>query len=128
MLSASSLSASLSAFSGFYCCVAVKTELITGGKELYQPIESESSVQQPFRNSMARGRQGKRGTAHHRNIIQGSNGLTINGGTYANGDAPTTIQYNLLAINVNGSPSLNSGWDRVTGSDRFRVNMQITGN
>ncbi|KAH6876966.1 hypothetical protein BKA70DRAFT_1448308 [Coprinopsis sp. MPI-PUGE-AT-0042] len=55
---------------------------------------------------MARGRQGKRGTVHHRSIIQGSNGLTINGGTYANRDASTTTQYNLLVINVNGSPSL----------------------
>ncbi|KAH6901805.1 hypothetical protein BKA70DRAFT_1435793 [Coprinopsis sp. MPI-PUGE-AT-0042] len=42
----------------------------------------------------------------HRNIIQRSNGLTINGGMYANGDASTTIQYNLLVINVDSSPSL----------------------
>ncbi|KAH6903730.1 hypothetical protein BKA70DRAFT_1404014 [Coprinopsis sp. MPI-PUGE-AT-0042] len=39
-------------------------------------------------------------------IIQGSNGVTINGGTYANRDASTTTQYNLLVINVNSSPSL----------------------
>ncbi|KAH6876976.1 hypothetical protein BKA70DRAFT_1239619 [Coprinopsis sp. MPI-PUGE-AT-0042] len=55
---------------------------------------------------MAQRRQGKRGTIRNRNVIQGSNGFTINGGTYANGDAPTTTQYNLLAINVSGSPSL----------------------
>ncbi|KAH6876997.1 hypothetical protein BKA70DRAFT_1448339 [Coprinopsis sp. MPI-PUGE-AT-0042] len=55
---------------------------------------------------MAQKRQGKRGTVRNRNVIQGSNGLTINGGTYANGDAPTTIQYNLVVINFNGSPSL----------------------
>ncbi|KAH6901779.1 hypothetical protein BKA70DRAFT_1568302 [Coprinopsis sp. MPI-PUGE-AT-0042] len=55
---------------------------------------------------MARRRQGKRGTVHHRNIIQGSNGLSINGGTFANGDAPTTIQYNFLVINLNSSPTL----------------------
>ncbi|KAH6901811.1 hypothetical protein BKA70DRAFT_1405452 [Coprinopsis sp. MPI-PUGE-AT-0042] len=58
---------------------------------------------------MAQRKQGKRGTARNRNIIQGSNGFTINGGTYANGDAPTTNQYNLLVINVNGSPSLGNG-------------------
>ncbi|KAH6903751.1 hypothetical protein BKA70DRAFT_1227677 [Coprinopsis sp. MPI-PUGE-AT-0042] len=63
----------------------------------------------PHRNSMAQRRQGKRGTVCNRNVIQGSNGFTINGGTYANGDAPTTIQYNLLAITVNGSPSLYPG-------------------
>ncbi|KAH6901773.1 hypothetical protein BKA70DRAFT_1435767 [Coprinopsis sp. MPI-PUGE-AT-0042] len=55
---------------------------------------------------MVQRKQGNRGTVYHRNIIQGSNGFTINGGTYANGDATTTIQYNLLVINVNGSPSL----------------------
>ncbi|KAH6901794.1 hypothetical protein BKA70DRAFT_1435783 [Coprinopsis sp. MPI-PUGE-AT-0042] len=55
---------------------------------------------------MAQRRQGKRGTVRNRNVIQGSNGLTINGGTYSNGNAPTTIQYNLLVINLNSSPSL----------------------
>ncbi|KAH6901775.1 hypothetical protein BKA70DRAFT_1435768 [Coprinopsis sp. MPI-PUGE-AT-0042] len=45
-----------------------------------------------------------------RGIIQGSNGFTINGGNYNNGDASTststTIQYNLLVVNLNGSTSL----------------------
>ncbi|KAH6903724.1 hypothetical protein BKA70DRAFT_1227648 [Coprinopsis sp. MPI-PUGE-AT-0042] len=61
---------------------------------------------------MVQRKQGNRGTVYHRNIIQGSNGFTINGGTYANGDATTTIQYNLLVINVNGSPSLEMGEHR----------------
>ncbi|KAH6901809.1 hypothetical protein BKA70DRAFT_1435809 [Coprinopsis sp. MPI-PUGE-AT-0042] len=56
---------------------------------------------------MPRGRRGRRGpSAHHRSIVQGSDGLTINGGTYANGDASTTIQYNFLVVNINNSPSL----------------------
>ncbi|KAH6901800.1 hypothetical protein BKA70DRAFT_1435787 [Coprinopsis sp. MPI-PUGE-AT-0042] len=55
---------------------------------------------------MARGSQSKCGTIRNRNVIQGSNRLTINGGTYANRDASKTTQYNLLVINVNGSPSL----------------------
>ncbi|KAH6901788.1 hypothetical protein BKA70DRAFT_1229605 [Coprinopsis sp. MPI-PUGE-AT-0042] len=74
---------------------------------LHKPTDRELELRlHPLCNSMARRRQGKRGTVHNRNVIQGSNGLTINGGTYASGDAPTTIQYNLLVINVNGSPSL----------------------
>ncbi|KAH6876999.1 hypothetical protein BKA70DRAFT_1576520 [Coprinopsis sp. MPI-PUGE-AT-0042] len=59
---------------------------------------------------MARGRRGKHGptTTQQRGIVQGSNGLTINGGNYANGDASTTTttQYNLLVVNINGLPSL----------------------
>ncbi|KAH6903727.1 hypothetical protein BKA70DRAFT_1433346 [Coprinopsis sp. MPI-PUGE-AT-0042] len=60
---------------------------------------------------MARGKRGKHGTiTHQRGIIQGSNGFTINGGNYNNGDASTTttttIQYNLLVVNLNGSSSL----------------------
>ncbi|KAH6903765.1 hypothetical protein BKA70DRAFT_1404018 [Coprinopsis sp. MPI-PUGE-AT-0042] len=51
-------------------------------------------------------RQGKCGTIRNRNIIRGSNGFTINGGTYANGNAHTTTQYNFLVINVSGSPPL----------------------
>ncbi|KAH6903726.1 hypothetical protein BKA70DRAFT_1404010 [Coprinopsis sp. MPI-PUGE-AT-0042] len=75
-----------------------------------QPIESSGSVQSLIRNSMAPRRQSKRGAVHHRSIVQGSKGLTINGGTYANGDASMTTQYNLLVINVNGSPSLIMIW------------------
>ncbi|KAH6901816.1 hypothetical protein BKA70DRAFT_1522101 [Coprinopsis sp. MPI-PUGE-AT-0042] len=75
---------------------------------LHKPINEKLELwPTPFRNLMAQRRQGKCGTVHHRNIIQGSNGFTINGGTYANGDASTTTHYNLLVINVNGSPSLN---------------------
>ncbi|KAH6876958.1 hypothetical protein BKA70DRAFT_1239604 [Coprinopsis sp. MPI-PUGE-AT-0042] len=60
---------------------------------------------------MAQGRRGKRRpTTHQRGIIQGSNGLTVHGGTYANGDASTTTttttHFNLLVVNINGSPSL----------------------
>ncbi|KAH6876979.1 hypothetical protein BKA70DRAFT_1239622 [Coprinopsis sp. MPI-PUGE-AT-0042] len=57
---------------------------------------------------MVQRRQGKRGTIRNRNIIRGSNGFTINGGTYANGNAHTTTQYNFLVINVSGSPPLTS--------------------
>ncbi|KAH6877003.1 hypothetical protein BKA70DRAFT_1576523 [Coprinopsis sp. MPI-PUGE-AT-0042] len=55
---------------------------------------------------MVPGRRGKRGRVHQRSIVHGSGGLTINGGTYANRDASTAINYNLLVININSSPSL----------------------
>ncbi|KAH6901817.1 hypothetical protein BKA70DRAFT_1522102 [Coprinopsis sp. MPI-PUGE-AT-0042] len=69
------------------------------------PIESWDWATTP----MARGRRWKHGpTTQQRGIVQGSNRLTINGGNYANGDASTTttIQYNLLVVNINDSPSL----------------------
>ncbi|KAH6876972.1 hypothetical protein BKA70DRAFT_1576510 [Coprinopsis sp. MPI-PUGE-AT-0042] len=56
---------------------------------------------------MASGKRWKhRPTTQQKSIIQGSNGFTINGGNYDNGDASTTIQYNFLVVNMNGSPSL----------------------
>ncbi|KAH6901778.1 hypothetical protein BKA70DRAFT_1435770 [Coprinopsis sp. MPI-PUGE-AT-0042] len=53
-------------------------------------------------------RKRRKRTTHQRAIIQGSTGITINGGNYHNGDASTstTVQYNLLVVNLNGSPSL----------------------
>ncbi|KAH6903729.1 hypothetical protein BKA70DRAFT_1566597 [Coprinopsis sp. MPI-PUGE-AT-0042] len=53
-------------------------------------------------------RKRKKHTTHQRGIIQGSTGFTIHGGNYNNGDVSTTttVQYNLLVVNVDGSPSL----------------------
>ncbi|KAH6876998.1 hypothetical protein BKA70DRAFT_1448340 [Coprinopsis sp. MPI-PUGE-AT-0042] len=99
--------------------LVTRTRLSSPPAQVNQPTPHQSTSAQakptneklelcptPFRNSMAQRRQGKRGTVRSRNIIQGSKGFTINGGTYVNGDAPTTTQYNFLVINVNGSPSL----------------------
>ncbi|KAH6903736.1 hypothetical protein BKA70DRAFT_1404015 [Coprinopsis sp. MPI-PUGE-AT-0042] len=73
-----------------------------------------------FQGSMARGRRPRRGpSVQHRNLIQGSNGPTIDGGTYATGDTSTTaiiqlkslIQKFLLSLFFHSSArALNAHW------------------
>ncbi|KAH6877001.1 hypothetical protein BKA70DRAFT_1576522 [Coprinopsis sp. MPI-PUGE-AT-0042] len=79
---------------------------------------------------MGRGRRGKHAPTnldYHRSIIQGSNGLTISGGNYAHGDASTTIQYNLLVVNLNGSPSLTVSASNVASLVGLFGNPSTTG-
>ncbi|KAH6903769.1 hypothetical protein BKA70DRAFT_1404020 [Coprinopsis sp. MPI-PUGE-AT-0042] len=82
----------------------------SSSKQPISTLVNESPAWAPAKASlkvpMVPGRRGKRGRVHSRSIVHGSDGMTINGGTYGNRDASTAINYNLLVININSSPSL----------------------